>query len=426
MKKKSSYHTSIKTCYALGLENILPDTLRESIPRSTSHYWKSERESKYIGHEFANRISKNFDQANIILNDRVRHERALFVAFCRIKLTIINLVGKNEFKKLLQSHKPQVVSMVEKVKSIFGTKTICKFLNIEPKTYSVWKVKSNIFCPISKINLCFKKVSHQITTSEVAVLISFMTDPKYYHWPTASVWAYAIRSKEAIMSRASWYKYTALLDLKRHKVSRRYKPKKKGLKADIANQIWHADVSVYTTLDHVKYYIYTVVDNYSRMILAWDINTKLSGQIRLRSIQRAISEQFNINPSGKSIDLIVDGGSENNNGVIHEFIQNNQVSINKKIALKDIIQSNSLVEATYKIMKYKYFFKRQIVSTAMNNEMEFFVNDYNNVRPHYSHHYLTPFEVHHNLNPLNYKKIIKQAIKDRVVSNREQICNIHC
>ena len=204
------------------------------------------------------------------------------------------------------------------------------------------------------------------------------------------------------------------------------KPKKKGLKADIANQIWHADVSVYTTLDHVKYYIYTVVDNYSRMILAWDINTKLSGQIRLRSIQRAISEQFNINPSGKSIDLIVDGGSENNNGVIHEFIQNNQVSINKKIALKDIIQSNSLVEATYKIMKYKYFFKRQIVSTAMNNEMEFFVNDYNNVRPHYSHHYLTPFEVHHNLNPLNYKKIIKQAIKDRVVSNREQICNIHC
>ena len=58
--------------------------------------------------------------------------------------------------------------------------------------------------------------------------------------------------------------------------------------------------------------------------------------------------------------------------------------------------------------------------------MEFFVNDYNNIRPHYSRHYRTPFEVHNNIDPLNYKKIIKQAIKDRVVFNREQNCDFEC
>ena len=62
----------------------------------------------------------------------------------------------------------------------------------------------------------------------------------------------------------------------------------------------------------------------------------------------------------------------------------------------------------------------------MIQEMEFFVDDYNNIRPHYSHHYLTPYEVHKKRNPLDYKKIIKQAIKDRVVSNREQSCSIDC
>jgi len=134
--KQKSYHTSIKTCYALGLEEVLPESLREHIPRSTSHYWKSEQETKYVGHEFAARVSKNLDQASILLNDRVKHERALFVAFCRIKLTIINFIGRRSFTKLLQSNKPQVVSMVEKVKPLFGTNTICKFLNIEPKTYS--------------------------------------------------------------------------------------------------------------------------------------------------------------------------------------------------------------------------------------------------------------------------------------------------
>ena len=109
------------------------------------------------------------------------------------------------------------------------------------------------------------------------------------------------------------------------------------------------------------------------MILAWDIDIKLSAQIRLRSIERAIKEQFEVNPKKQSIDLVVDGGSENNNSTIHNFIQNNRVNINKKIALKDIIQSNSLIEATYKIMKYKYFYSKQIISSAMRAEMEFFV-----------------------------------------------------
>ena len=426
MSVYTSYHTSVKICFALGIEQILPEELRKSIPRSTAHAWKQKRESEYFGYQFAHKASKNLNQAEVIFNDKVKYERAVLHAFCKIKLTIIDFVGKKQFNKLLQGNKHQVVMMVEKVKSIFETSTICRFLNLKPKTYSAWKKQSSVFCPSSKINMCFRKIPHQITTKEVADLKRFMTDPKYFHWPTTSVWALAIRTKKAIMSRSCWYKYTDLLDLKRHKISKKYKPKKKALRANSMNEIWHADVSVYTTLDYVRYYIYTVVDNYSRMILAWDIDIKLSAQIRLRSIERAIKEQFEVNPKKQSIDLVVDGGSENNNSTIHNFIQNNHVNINKKIALKDIIQSNSLIEATYKIMKYKYFYSKQIISSAMRAEMEFFVNDYNNIRPHYSRHYRTPFEVHNNIDPLNYKKIIKQAIKDRVVFNREQNCDFEC
>jgi transposase InsO family protein len=253
-----------------------------------------------------------------------------------------------------------------------------------------------------------------------------MKDPNYFHWPTSSVWALALRSKEVAMARSTWYKYVGNFDLKRTKVSKKYKPKKKALRAASKNQVWHADVSVYKTLDNVKYYIYTVVDNFSRMILAWDIDTKLSAQIRLRSIQRAIEQQFDVKLSNQSVDLIVDGGSENNNQTIHDFIQNNRVNINKKIALKDIIQSNSMIEATYKIMKYRYFYAREILSSAMRAQMEFFVHDYNEVRPHHHHLYKTPFEVHNDIEPIEYKKIINQAIKERVMSNRQQTCDLNC
>ena len=39
-QKYQKYHTDIKTCYALGIQNeILPEKFLKEIPGSTSHYW---------------------------------------------------------------------------------------------------------------------------------------------------------------------------------------------------------------------------------------------------------------------------------------------------------------------------------------------------------------------------------------------------
>lgn len=425
MRKKNSYHTSVKTCYSLGIQQILPEDLQKIIPKSTAHYWKSESEEKYVGYEFANRISKNLDQANIILSDKVKHERALFFAFCRIKIQLIEIIGKDHFRKGLRANKNKVVRLVERIKPQFGVKRLCSFLNLTPSTYSAWKVSSFINCPSSALNLCFRKKPLQISRSEIDVLRKFMTNPNYYHWPISSVWAVALRSKKVAMSLSSWYKYCKVLHLSPRKSLPSFKKKLVPLRASVPNQTWHADVSLFKTSDNVRYYIYTVVDNFSRMILSWDISTKLSGQIRLRSIERAIKEQFNVTLN-RTVDLIVDGGTENNNRVIHNFIQESQVDIHKKIALKAIIQSNSIVEATYKIMKYRYFYIKPIAASQLFSEMDYFVNDYNHVRPHYTHQYKTPAEVHQGIDPINYSCVLKQAVKDRIVSNRKQTCDFNC
>ena len=94
-----------------------------------------------------------------------------------------------------------------------------------------------------------------------------------------------------------------------------------------------------------------------------------------------------------NVDLIVDEGSENNNHTIHEFIRNQRVKINKKIALKDVRFSNSIIEGTYRILKSKYFQDRPILSISVNQEVDFFGNDYNNVRPHTEHKIYTPNEI---------------------------------
>lgn len=98
------------------------------------------------------------------------------------------------------------------------------------------------------------------------------------------------------------------------------------------------------------------------------------------SHKKAIESEFDLKISSENksqLDLIVDGGSENNNSTIQDFIKNYRVKIDKKIALKDVTFSNSVIEGTYRIMKSSYFKKKQILSTSLELELDSFVDDYN-------------------------------------------------
>ena len=164
---------------------------------------------------------------------------------------------------------------------------------------------------------------------------NLLKEKKYLHWSSASVWGKAVKDGKISMSVQSWYNYAKLLGLglKRKKF---YKKRKRiSVRAEKPNQIWHMDVTRYKTSDYKTMYIYTVMDNFSRKILSWDVNEKLSGAIRLNSLRNAIHEQFlqkkDLKNDTQNLDLIVDGGTENNNVTIHEFIKNCKVAIDKKL-----------------------------------------------------------------------------------------------
>ena len=232
------------------------------------------------------------------------------------------------------------------------------------------------------------------------------------------------------MSRTTWYHYARMLKLN---VTRKvYKAKRKevSVRATQPNEIWHMDVSQYVTADNVKFYIYTVVDNFSRKILAYDYSKKLSAAIRVQSLRRATEEQFevnlnkgndHINETIPSLNLIVDGGSENNNKTVHDFIKDCQVNIDKKIALKDVTYSNNMVENPFKTMKSKYFRSKEIFESTFAHH---FVQDFNSERPHYAHELYTPDEVHANPEIKGTRPNLAEARQKRLEANRNYCCKI--
>ena len=97
-----------------------------------------------------------------------------------------------------------------------------------------------------------------------------------------------------------------------------------------------------------------------------------------------------------------------------------------KIALKEVHFSNSIVEGTFKIMKQSYFKYRDILSDAIKKEVDFFVQDYNEIRPHYEHGIFTPGEIHNRQELQNCKPALNKARKHRLKANREYRCIMGC
>jgi transposase InsO family protein len=239
---------------------------------------------------------------------------------------------------------------------------------------------------------------------------------KWLGWPVVSIYYYAKKNNILNISIHSWYKYCKLLGLSK-RIPRCLKKRRLGVRASFPHQFWHADVTVFKTLDNVKAYIYLIVDNFSRAILAWDVSLNLSASIRLDSTKDVYNRfilnsgnNFNNANDDNDVHLIVDGGSENNNSVVDEYIST--VSIKKLIAQKDIVFSNSLVESVNKIIKYRSLFLHNIPNIdALKKHLDEFIPVYNNVRPHVSLNGFTPNEVLTGFNPDNTEHLKAMNIK---------------
>ena len=139
---------------------------------------------------------------------------------------------------------------------------------------------------------------------------------------------------------------------------------------------------------------------------------------------REVYEKYRHNQLKPIVDLIVDDGSENK-GMLDQYLNQTHVKIHKLIARKDIVFSNSMVEAVNKQMKYAYLFTRDFPD--FKHVLEFLkayaTDDYNN-KPHYALYGLTPYEVYNGKRPDKYmfRDKIREARKQRLIDNTAFEC----
>lgn len=421
---RNRYHTSVKLACKM---NLLHHDTAKLIPKSTLHRFKNSDYSDIFGSELAQSLESN----ELLIKELIHCKSALAVSrgIIRIKNTIIKIrkSALSGFQRM-----KEIISVINDVKDSIGFNTAIHHFNISKSSFHSWNFQIKHQCFDSFIRKCIRRWPNQLSLSSVDKIKSLCTNDMFKGWPLSSIALYARREGLLNVSLHTWYKYARLIGIS-CKPLKCMKKTKVGIRANRAHQYWHADVSVFKTMDNIKAYIYLVVDNYSRAILSWKVSLNLSAQARLDTIKEAFDKHVrNDVLQSTDIHLIVDGGSENNNSTVDEYFNSPGISIKKIIAQQDIIFSNSMVEAVNKILKYRSLFLHNIPDIhALQKHLEKFIPVYNDIRPHCSLKGLTPSEVLSGMrpdNPNHLKSVnlktdrpyntVKQEIKCTVCSEK--------
>ncbi len=222
------------------------------------------------------------------------------------------------------------------------------------------------------------------------------------------------------MSLATFRKYAKWTNPNLSHYRKRLEKDWKDLKANASKQILHMDVTIFRPSDHSRVYIYLIMDNFSRAILGWKASLHYSSQIALENLKEVCNKHCLLNSNAQ---LVVDDGPENN-GRVNDFLSNPGIQLKKLIAQVDIRQSNSMIEAANKRMKYDYLFTKELLDfhaakIYLSSAIESFNNKPLDVLSAY-----TPMEVLHGAVPdkNRFKDQTRIAVQERKLSNKQQVC----
>ena len=416
---RQSYHTTLKELIHYGL---IPAQYVGEIPKANISRWKNDLNiQRHLGSEI-NDIADKHAELIRTLNQYPK----MFYAYGRLIKTLSSIItSSNEFNQNIRDSKKEVVDAITRTCKIIPVNKAVKLFKISTTTFYTWVADVKLTCSNSVFQLCNKMYSSQITPIEVKAIKAALMNKKTLHWSIRSVHLNGIRNGSISVSENTMYKVNKVLGIRKSReVVKKKKRHKQGIRATAPNQIWHADITTLKTLDNKRYYISLVMDNYSRRILSYAVSDKVLGLVTKSTIEEAYEKTKQIT-SNLNINLIVDGGPENNNIHINNYFNRPEINIEKLIALKDVDSSNSMIERVNRTLKYRYLFPKQPRDLRhLKRILNYFIKDYNTIKPHGKLKGLTPDEAWKGIqiNDKNRTTILKEARIKRLEYSRANKC----
>ena len=269
-----------------------------------------------------------------------------------------------------------------------------------PRQGSVW----NRIPQDRRDNLIEFALEHEeLTTRELAVKY---TDEKRYFISESSV--YRILKAADLITAPD---YVVI------KAAKEFTDKTTGI-----NQMWQTDFTYFKIIGWGWYYLSTILDDYSRYIIAWKLCTNMRAEDVTDTIELALTasgcDQATVRHKPR---LLSDNGSCYISGDLAEWLEGQRMKHIRGAPFHH--QTQGKIERWHQTMKNRILLENYYLPGDLEHQIETFVEYYNNQRYHESLNNVTPADVYFGRDKAilrEREKIKKYTIQHRRLQHQKQ------
>lgn len=271
-------------------------------------------------------------------------------------------------------------------------------LGLSVDTWRRWQGPDGQACADQRPLAQRPRPANALTSAEIEAVVATTLAPEHVNLPPSQIVPRLADQGVYLASESSFYRILHARGLQHHR-GRAAKPRARQEpqrhQATAPNQCWVWDISwLPGPVKGSFYYLYMVLDLYSRRVVAWEIHARESGEHAAALIQRAsLASARGRQPTV----LHADNGSPMKAATLLEKLRD--LHIQPSYSRPRVSDDNAQVEAFFRTLKYRPSYPRRGFTdlSAARHWVLHFVRWYNEEHRHSALRYVTPSQRHAGL-----------------------------
>ena len=186
-------------------------------------------------------------------------------------------------------------------------------------------------------------------------------------------------------------------------------------KTTAPNQLWQTDFTYLKITGWGWYYLSTILDDYSRYIVAWKLCVTMKTQDVTDTLDLALTksglDQVNV---GRRPRLLSDNGASYISGDLAEWLDDKKIEHIRGAPYHP--QTQGKIERWHQTLKNRILLNNYYLPRELEEQISAFVENYTNKRLHESLNNLTPADVYYGRGEAILEE--RERIKKRTIQNR--------
>ncbi len=270
----------------------------------------------------------------------------------------------------------------------------CRILMISPRTLQRWRENGEIKADGRKEAGSQCEPANKLSEQERQMILKTTNQPEFASMSPNQIVPVLADRGQYIASESSFYRVLREADQLAHRGKAKPPTRQRPapLQADASNQLWSWDITyLATTVKGMFYYLYLIMDVYSRKIVGWEVFETESAEQAAQVFRKAHLRE---GIGAESLVLHSDNGSPMKGATMLSTLQ--RLGVTPSFSRPSVSDDNPYSEALFKTLKYHPGFPDKPFD-SLQEAREWvikFQHWYNNIHRHSALKFVTPTQRH--------------------------------